>query len=192
MNDIESTLGGEFLPQSIKNSQFDGTPIPPGVYETTIRWCEVKPTKTGTGKYLAVDLVIDCGEYVGRHLFENITLANPNAKAVEIGMRELASFARAAGLSVVKSSGEFIGRKVAVRVAASRTDDSPRNEIKAFLTPQIRTQATPAPVAKPTAPVAKEPIPSAAQPTQEKPLKPWLKKQSAQEDAQDQVDNFPF
>jgi len=71
--------------------------IPPGTYYVMLDEASVKDTKAGTGQYINCKFKIVGGEYDDRFIFHTFNIANPNPKAVEIGIGQLKTFLRCAG-----------------------------------------------------------------------------------------------
>ena len=185
MSDIAEIMGGDFATDSVPAaSGFD--PLPPGWYPVEIEKAEVKQNKAKNGAYLWLQMTTIGQDYNGRKLFARVTLANPNATAVEIGHRELAAIGVALGLPTIGSSEQVIGGQLQVKVAvrpAEGTNDAD-NEIKGY---KALGEGTAAPAAKAapaktttTAPKATVKAAPAAT-TEDKPaaapkLMPWQRK----------------
>lgn len=108
-------------------------PIPAGWYPLTIREAEIKDTKAGNGKMLSIQTVVDGPNYNGRVVFANITLKNPNDKAVEIGRKQLDNLGRACGLSSLTDTDQLIGRRVEGKLTIQRSEEyGDQNEIRAY------------------------------------------------------------
>jgi len=149
MGDIGDLYGGGFDTQRDDAATgFD--PIPAGWYPMHIDAAEVKATKSGTGKFLRLELEIVGEKFAGRKLFPNITLQNPSAKAVEIGMRELAALGQACGLLQMQDSSEIVGKTISARVKirAAQGDYGADNEVTAY---KPLDGAAPAPGRRPPA-----------------------------------------
>lgn len=69
--------------------------IPPGDYVVQIINSELRDTKTGSGKYLWLDMIIVEGQYENRHIYDRLNLYNENSTAAEIAARNLSAIARA-------------------------------------------------------------------------------------------------
>ncbi len=85
------------------NAVPDETAMPEGTYAVMAEASAIKQTKKGDGAYLQLDLMVIEGEFKGRRLWDRINISNPNAVAVEIGKKALASFGRAIGLAEIPS-----------------------------------------------------------------------------------------
>lgn len=123
-------------------------PIPAGTYQLRAVDMEMKDTKAGTGKYIAVEFVVVGGQYDDRRIFENYNVVNTNATAVEIALSNIKDWIIATGgnasgelkLSAIQSlEGKTFNAKVAISVDKSgQYDDS--NKIKKFLAPSASQQ----------------------------------------------------
>ncbi len=83
------------------------TVIPAGKYLAQIVTSEMRPTKAGTGQYLALAFAIIDGEFANRQFFVNLNLDNPNQQATEIAHRDLSAICRAAGQMTVSDSEQL-------------------------------------------------------------------------------------
>ena len=172
MSDISDAIGGDFDTNSVPPATgFE--PIPAGWYPCQIDGAEVKDTKKGNGKILAVELTIVGEEYAGRKLWPRINLVNPNPKAVEIGMRELSAIGQACGLAAITDTSELIGNVVLARVKVRQEEGrEPDNEVQGYKPTEEIAPAAEKPAAKPAPTAAKpvaKPAPTAAKATK----RPW-------------------
>ena len=67
----------------------------------------------------------------GRLLWDNITIENPNQKAVEIGLRQYRRLHEALGLESTTRTEELHSKPVVLRVGLDRNDKE-RNNIKGY------------------------------------------------------------
>jgi hypothetical protein len=119
-------------------------PVPPGWYPAVITESEMRDTRAGTGRYLALTLeLVDCA-YAGRRVWTNLNLHNPNEKAVEIAYRDLASICRAIGIMQPRDSEDLHFKKLEVKLAIQK-DNADRNECKGY---RALENAAPAAAAK--------------------------------------------
>ena len=146
----------------VGNNNFE--PLPEGWYNATITGAEIKPTKAGDGKYIAVKYTITGPSHQGRVVFGNLNIKNASTKAEEIGRQQLGDIMRAIGLAKVTDTDQLIGGNLGIKLSV-RTGEYSGNEIKAF---RALNSAAPAPVAP-----FKAAGPSAA-PAKAAP--PWAKK----------------
>lgn len=127
----------------------DFAPIPAGTYIAQINRSEIKQTKAGTGSYLSLGFQIIDGEYANRVIFQNITLANPNQVAAQIGREQLAQLAGACGIYQLGDSQELHGIPMQIRVGieVDKTGQyEPSNNIKKFMSLQGQAPSAQAPV----------------------------------------------
>lgn len=128
MADIGITFNVEEMPQSTGNFE----PLPAGWYSATIAKAEIKPTKAGTGQYIALRLDVTGPTHQGRVVFTNLNIRNPNPKAEEIGRADLASIMRAIGLARVTDTDQLIGGALSIKVTIKNDDYGSGNEIKGY------------------------------------------------------------
>ncbi len=132
MGNIADIYGGGFDTSSVEAaSGFE--PLAAGWYPVEIENAEIRDTKAGTGKYLKLELSVIGEQHNGRKLWPNINLMNPNAKAVEIGMRELAALGLACGLAAITDTDELLGKQIQARVKIKQEKGyDPDNEVTAY------------------------------------------------------------
>ena len=184
MSDISEAMGGDFATDSVEPSTgFD--PIPAGWYPMQIDAAGVKDTKAGTGKMLAMELTVIGDQFAGRKLWPRLNIVNPNPKAVEIAMRELAALGQACGLAAITDSSELLGKMIMGKVKVRQDEGrEPDNEVQGYKPMEgAETQAAPAakpppaaarPPAKPEAPKAAAPAkPAATAPAKPSGKRPW-------------------
>lgn len=109
-------------------------PIPAGWYEAKITGAELKTTKAGTGKYIAVRYDIIGPTHEGRVVFGNLNIRNPSQKAEEIGRQQLGDIMRAIGLSRVQDTDELIGGRLMINLAVTQATEQygAGNDIKGY------------------------------------------------------------
>lgn len=73
--------------------------LPKGKYRAIINNTSIKPTKAGTGEYLAVTFQIIEGDHSGRRIWQNLNLSNPNKMAEDIARQELNAICAAVGIA---------------------------------------------------------------------------------------------
>jgi hypothetical protein len=112
----------------------DFSPVPAGEYLAQIVKSELADTKAGTGKFLKMEFRIMNGQYKDRALWARLNIINPNAQAVEIAQKELATICAAVGLVRITDSEELHMKplliKVAIKPGEGQYLDS--NEIKNY------------------------------------------------------------
>jgi hypothetical protein len=113
----------------VGNNNFE--PLPEGWYNATITGAEIKATKAGDGKYIALKYNITGPSHQGRVIFGNLNIKNASTKAEEIGRQQLGEIMRAIGLAKVSDTDQLIGGNVGLKLTV-RTGEYAGNEIKAF------------------------------------------------------------
>jgi hypothetical protein len=108
--------------------------IPAGEYEACIVSSEMKPTKSGNGSYLNLEIQILSGPYQNRRLFEKLNLHNPNATAVQIAAGTLSSICRAVNVLEPQDSSELHMKPLRISVGVRKREDNGEmtNVIKSF------------------------------------------------------------
>lgn len=109
-------------------------PVPPGTYQVMIIGAEVKNTKAGSGKYLALEYtLINNAEHDGRKIFDRIVFEHSNPTVVRIGREQLKKLCVAVGYgdSYVDDTAVFIGQSIAIKVVieAGRDGYQPDNRV---------------------------------------------------------------
>lgn len=146
----------------VGNNNFE--PLPEGWYNATITGAEIKPTKAGDGKFIAVKYTVTGPSHQGRVVFGNLNIKNASTKAEEIGRQQLGDIMRAIGLAKVTDTDQLIGGNLGIKLSV-KTGEYAGNEVKAF---RALNGTAPAPVA-PFKAVATSATPAKAAP-------PWAKK----------------
>ncbi len=125
-------------------------PIPAGAYTAQITGSEMCETRAGNGHYLKLEFTVLDGPdgTVGRKVWTNLNLDNPNKQAVEIAYSELSAICHAVGHNgQVGDSEELHGTPLEIDVTI-RADETgkyqPSNEIKGY---RPASGAAPAPSA---------------------------------------------
>jgi len=138
-------------------------PLPAGEYEMMIVKSDTKPTKSGNGSYLELEMHVVSGDQAGRRHWERLNLDNPNAQTVKIAQELLARLCAAIGVDEVNDSEELHDRVFVAEIGIDRKD-STRNVLwgarsidgapvspAKLATPAPARQAPPAAPAKPAA-----------------------------------------
>lgn len=122
--------------------------LPAGEYEVVITASEMKPTKTGTGKYLELELQVLSGEYQNRKVWDRLNLINPNAQAQQIARGTLSAICRAVNVPTPNDSGELHNKPlVAVVKVEKRADNGALSNSVAGYKPRATYTPPPAPQA---------------------------------------------
>ena len=141
-------------------------PVPAGTYEVQITDTDLKTTKNLKGQYIWMELtIIRNPEYQDRKIFANITIANENQKAVDIGRAQLGDLLEITGLATFSDTDELKNKILKVKVKIQEgTPEYPnkQNQVTAYLYPDghvpgkgpLPTDAAPVSAAAPAAPKA--------------------------------------
>jgi len=110
------------------------SPVPPGEYILEIEDTDLRPTKSGEGEYLSVTFSIADGPHLGRKVFENFNLSNPNPEAERIARSQFAALCIAAGKAKVGDSIELHGTRIIGSVGVEKRKDSGelRNRVRGY------------------------------------------------------------
>ena len=151
-------------------------PIPSGWYNAIIDESEMKPTRDGSGAYLALRFNILDGQYAGRKVFTRLNIRNQNPVAQDIAQKQLSSICHAVNILTLQDSSQLHALPMQIRVKVT-TDPTgqydPSNEISGYKAIGAGNgQGVAAPLAAPAyaAPVA--PVAPATQP-QAQPAGTW-------------------
>lgn len=128
------------LPLNNVSTEDQFSPLPAGEYNAVIIETDVKRTRDGSGTYIAAKFEIIDGQYAKRTIFHNFNIANQNAQAVEIGLRQVkqvASFGGHRNPDQISDTNELHGLPVAIVVIVRPPEGQyqARNEIKGFKKP---------------------------------------------------------
>ena len=140
------------------DNSFD--PIPAGWYNAVIDESEMKPTRDGSGTYLALRFNIIDGQYAGRKVFTRLNLRNQNPVAQDIAQKQLSTICHVVNVLQIQDSSQLHALPLQIRVKVT-TDPTgqyePSNEISGYKAVGAGNgQGAAAPLAAPayTAPVA--------------------------------------
>ena len=165
---LNETFSIDTLPQS--ENEF--SPLPAGWYQVHITGAELRPTKAGTGAYIAVRYDVLGPTHQGRVVFGNLNIRNPSPKAEEIGRQQLGSLMRAIGLAQVSDTDQLIGGQLTIKLAVRPADGQyeASNDVKDFKAVGGAAAAAPAAVGA----MASNSAPAAAAAASAAP--PWARK----------------
>lgn len=140
------------------DTSFD--PIPAGWYNAIIDESEMKPTRDGSGAYLALRFNVIDGQYAGRKVFTRLNLRNQNPVAQDIAQKQLSSICHAVNVLNVQDSSQLHALPLQIRVKVTNDPTGqyePSNEISGYKAiGAANGQGAAAPLAAPayTAPAA--------------------------------------
>lgn len=123
-----------FNPGAVEPSTPTGL-LPKGRYIVICEKSEVKPTKKGTGHILALQFVVQEGDYKKRKIFDNINIQNENHVAQRIGQQHLAAFCHAIGITQLDNSYQLHGIPVEIELGVQEAKNGweAKNVIKGFI-----------------------------------------------------------
>lgn len=111
--------------------------LPAGWYTATIAGAEMKPTKSGTGSYIAVRYDITGPTHQGRVIFSKLNITNANPKAEEIGRQQLRQLMEAIGLAKLADTDQIIGGNVKIKLKVEKDEQyGDKNQVSAFAKPE--------------------------------------------------------
>jgi hypothetical protein len=133
--------------------------LPPGQYVVQIVASEMRPTKTGQGQCLVLELDILEGSHTGRKLFDRLNLVNANPQTVEIAQRALSAICHATGRMQVQDSEELhlIPMLADVTVQPPKNGYAESNRIRYRPLEKAVPQQRPASTPRPQAPSPAQP-----------------------------------
>ena len=157
MAQLDETFSADALPTSDRNFE----PLPAGWYTAVVNGAEIKVTKAGTGKYIAVRYDITGPTHQGRVVFGNLNIKNPNATAEKIGREQLGEIMRAIGLATVQDTDQLIGGQLMIKLDIRESEQyGASNDVKGFKSagsaPPAAAKAAPAAPAKAAPPWVKK------------------------------------
>lgn len=131
-----ANLGYEFDPNSVEPAG-DMSALPTGEYVAMIIDSEVKQTKDGMGRYLALTLQVIEGPFENRHIWHNLNLWSQNETASRISQQQLSAICAAIGHSSAVQDSEVLHNKAMVIKcnyvpANAQKGYSEKNEVKSF------------------------------------------------------------
>lgn len=150
-------LSQPFNPGAVQADERSYEPMPAGTYTFEVVESTIKPTKAGTGEYIELTLRVAEGQYENRRIWERINFKNDNAKAQDIGQRQLKALCDACGVQgeledTQQLHGILFNGKVVIEQDKSG-QYGPRNTIRAF-SPYGGAPAPAAPAPRAAAPAA--------------------------------------
>ncbi len=149
--DLVIVFGTSFDANAVE-PQTDFQVIPAGKYPVMVEEAELRTTKAGNGKYVKLRMKVLDGEYKGMPLYDQINIANPSEKCVEIGIRCLSALCRAASIVALNDTAELVN-KVVIACVKVKND---QNEIRTYEAAVANTQPAP-PAPLPTTPLPSTP-----------------------------------
>lgn len=111
----------------------DFSPLPPGWYTAAITQADLRPTKDGTGQYVAVRYDITGPTHQGRVVYANLNIKNKNPKAEEIARQQLGDIMRAIGMTQVRDTDELLGAQLQIKLKIREQEGyEPSNDVSGW------------------------------------------------------------
>lgn len=109
--------------------------LQPGKYLAQVIKSELKETKSGTGKYISLQLKVIDGDSAGRLVFDNMNIINANDTAQKIGQQQLKSLVEACGLVEIEDTTELHGIPITIQVGIEPAKGQwpEKNKVKKYL-----------------------------------------------------------
>ena len=98
-------------------------PLPSGTYPVTITKSEEKPTKSGNGSYLELEMSVQGGQYNGRKLYDRLNIKNPSEQAVAIAYGTLSAICYVTGRLDIQDTQQLHGAPFQVVVSKQERPD---------------------------------------------------------------------
>lgn len=96
----------------------------PGRYAFEIVKADKKPTKSGSGEFVAVEF----RDENGRRYWSNYNVKNESAECENIGRQQFAALHHAAGMPVLRDTNQLIGRRVVLEIGVRKRRDTGEDE----------------------------------------------------------------
>ena len=127
--------------------------LPAGWYTATINAADVKQTKSGTGRYIAVRYDITGPTHQGRVVFSNLNIENANPEAEKLARQQLRALMESIGIAKLENTDQLIGSNVKVKLKIERNEQyGDKNQVAAFSKQEGSVAAkAPAPATKASA-----------------------------------------
>lgn len=142
-----------FNPATAPVNTMTRDPLPDGDYEMVIVRSDLKPTKSGDGEYIELEMQVTDGPHTGRRLWERLNVNNPSKKAEDIARAALAQLCVACGVSDMQDTEQLHDIPFIASVEIERKDPT-RNRVMSYKAAGARKPAAPAAPARPAAPAA--------------------------------------
>lgn len=109
-------------------------PLPVGDYVVIVASSNVKATKDGKGRYVAMEYQVVEGEYSGRKVWDNLNLWNPSEQAMAIAKASLANLQQACRLPRISDTSELHGIPFVMSLGQRKDAGTGeiRNNVKAY------------------------------------------------------------
>jgi hypothetical protein len=108
--------------------------LPAGWYKVAVDQADMKPTSAGTGSYLNTRFTVLDGAHRNAKFYHRFNMTNPNALAVDIGLKQLSALCHAVQMPQVQDTAMLHNRPlfVKIKIGAATGGYEASNEITAF------------------------------------------------------------
>ena len=125
-------LNETFVTDEAEDLSFE--PLPVGEYIAQVKKAEIKTTSAGTGEYISLQweiLEADDSKHVGRVVFQNLNIVNPNDMAVKIAKSQLKQINTALGISELTDTDELLGQpvKITLKIRPAKDGYDANNDV---------------------------------------------------------------
>jgi hypothetical protein len=134
-----ANLAGVSLDPEVQEASDGFEVLPQGKYKIVIIGDELKTTKAGTGKYLAVNLQVVEGAHTAKQVTDNINLVNPSQVCQQIGQGTLKKICTLCGVQYPpQDTIELYGKPMEVSIdiqtfKSNKTgDELQSNNVKSY------------------------------------------------------------
>jgi len=128
-----ASLGETFKTSEMNQPSNSFMLLPNGWYDATITEANVKDTKSGTGKYIAVRFDITGPTHQGRVVFANINIRNANPVAERIGREQFAAIMLSGGIASATDSDQLVGASMKIDLGIEKNEEyGDKNKIKSY------------------------------------------------------------
>jgi hypothetical protein len=119
----------------LSNVVEQGAALPDGLYNVVVEKAELVNTKAGDGQMIKAQFKVLDGPNMGRNLFTQFNISNPNPLAAQIGLGQLKGMLKSFGHpnpQRLESCTELLGLKGTVKTKQKTDDYGTKAEIKNF------------------------------------------------------------
>lgn len=107
--------------------------MPAGDYVGQVVGSEIKPTSSGSGEYLKVEIEILTAGFAGRKVFDQLNIRNESAEAERIGRAQLSALCHAVGIMRISDSQQLHGKPFAIKLAVKEDPKyGKQNKVKGY------------------------------------------------------------
>lgn len=118
--------------------------LPAGDYVAQVVGSELKPTASGSGEYLKLEIEILTSEFSGRRVFDQLNIRNDSPEAERIGRAQLSALCHAIGVMRVTDSQQLHGKPFTIKLAVKEDPQyGKQNKVKGYKAATATPQAAP-------------------------------------------------